>query len=57
MKIQQLQQTLEAAQAKELQYKAAQEQQTMLERQRVVNHQVQQVSAALAGWSRNGAAP
>ncbi|XP_064480426.1 mediator of RNA polymerase II transcription subunit 25-like isoform X12 [Ornithodoros turicata] len=41
LKIQQLQQTLEAAQAKELQYKAAQEQQTLLERQRVVNHQVQ----------------
>ncbi|EEC17382.1 transcription factor, putative [Ixodes scapularis] len=46
MKIQQLQQTLEAAQAKELQYKAAQEQQTMLERQRVVNHQVQQLAAS-----------
>ncbi|KAL3208513.1 hypothetical protein MRX96_039069 [Rhipicephalus microplus] len=47
LKIQQLQQTLEAAQAKELQYKElqykqAQEQQSLLERQRVVTHQAQQ---------------
>ncbi|CAN8027496.1 unnamed protein product [Ixodes persulcatus] len=56
MKIQQLQQTLEAAQAKELQYKAAaQEQQTMLERQRVVNHQVQQGHTKNSHYSSCGA--
>ncbi|KAL3184523.1 hypothetical protein MRX96_031809 [Rhipicephalus microplus] len=62
LKIQQLQQTLEAAQAKELQYKElqykqAQEQQSLLERQRVVTHQAQQHSSSAGRRSGHGGGP